>query len=149
MWSFERFAYGIGYERTLIKSKNTLKSFLSWQSSFFVRSDYVRLEFPSSNNQLQTFIKYNFGYKKIIGVGLGFIMESKPFFFNPTGVISYKYDIRKFKTTIGLQIQLSRYQFAPLSKRNVHLFPSSIGPPPSDKFSFHNLSGGICIGKYF
>ena len=153
MWNNDYLSYGIGYERTIFKHKNRYNSYISWQNSFFVASDYFLKTFPSfssSTNHALSIVKYNFGYKQILSAGAGLIMNGKKFYLNPTGVITYKYDISKIKTTIGLQYQVSLYNSIPLSQLNFTPIPTSLGGYTKQSFSIsENWSGGISIGRYF
>jgi hypothetical protein len=153
MWNKNFLSYGIGYERNILHYKNNLNSYLTWQNAFFVRTDNFLENFPnfsSSTNQIQSFIKYNLGYKKILGLGLGAVIEGKRFYFNPTGLISCKYDIPKIKLTIGLQYQVSYYRSIPLSKLNGLPLPGSLVRTNNSPFNIiQNWCGGISLGRYF
>jgi hypothetical protein len=153
MWNNNFLSYGIGYERNIYTYKNKLNSYLSWKNVFFVRSDNFFENFPSfspTTNQAQSFIKYNLGFKKILSVGAGLIMEGKRFYINPTGLIAYKFAIPKLRMTVGMQYQVSLYRSIPLSKLNGVPLPGSITGITNHPFNIiENWCGGLFVGKYF
>ena len=153
MWNNDFYSYGIGYERTVHKYKNNLKSFLYIQTTFFLRTGNFSeniSSFVSSRNQIQSIVKYNFGYRKIFSFGLGAIIVGERFYPNPTGLLAYKYDLPKAKVTIGLQFQVSLNGRIPPTKFNAQLIPNSAGGFSKPVFDISkNWCGGISIGKYF
>jgi hypothetical protein len=149
MWNNEFFSYGLGYERNIYKfQKAKYNSFLSWQTEVYMRIGFDRpIDISSSSNQLQTFIKYNIGYKKILSIGLGTILVGEKFFINPTLTASYKYDFRKKNITLGLNYQISRSTRRPPFNLPLSMIPLGATVRPYNIFEL--WCGGVSIGKYF
>ena len=150
MWAVEFFSYGLSYERTFYKLKNNrAKSYLSWKTDVLNRFDIFDRTFDisSTNNQLQTFIKYNYGYKNIFSGGLGVILVGERFYMNPTFTLSYKHDIRKKRVVIGFDYQASLSGRVPPTKPSAPVISSVF--PTSPKSILHNFCVGVFVGKYF
>jgi hypothetical protein len=148
MWG-EFYAYGIGYERNILKlNDGKHNQFLSWHTNVFMRIVHQeQIDFSSKYNQLQTFIRYNVGYKNILSAGLGTILVGEKFFINPTLIASYKHDYRKKRITLAFNYQISRYFRNPPNRFPPPAVFSASGPQKTS--IFENWCTGISVGKYF
>ena len=153
MWSNSFYSVGVGYERTIYRTKNKRNGFFSSQTSYMVATENFRehlTRFSSTYNQIQTFIKYSFGYQKILSFGLGTVIVDERFRLNPTALVAYKYDISKIRTTVSMQFLLSQHDRIPPIKSNGPFIPTSIGGKTQYSFTiFRHWSFGVSIGKYF
>ena len=87
--------YSLGYERTLMKNRN---SFLSSQNEY---STTIASTHGTDGNRLQSLIKWNMQRNNIIsfGIGLSYRLNNPSERLNYVANTSFKYDFRKYKMT--------------------------------------------------
>jgi hypothetical protein len=154
LMSFVFGAAGLSYERTIYHKKNK-DNFVS------IQLEYTSMIDPYNNiyiiddrvafRTLSPSLKYNFGSRHIYSLGIGAVFS----YLNTTPACSlnYKYDLNKYKFTIGGGLQVSYLGLAK-TKEQYNPLPPIIVTGSLSPYSYHyswkdRILFNVRIGKYF